>query len=193
MFFKREWFNMIPAAPKSLEKVIRYWDRAATEETADGAASWTAGVLQGRDKWGYGYILHVARLKGTPQQVRASIRNIAAQDYQTYRDIYSVGLEQDPGQAGKAEVQDVARQLPEYNVKINRVRESKATRVKPFSAQAEAGNIRVVEGIWNGPYFDELENFDGTTKCISDQVDGTSGGYYMLNARPKAGVWGKVA
>mgnify|MGYP003652281200 CR=1 FL=1 len=41
----------------------------------------------------------------------------------------------------------------------------KATRAKPASAQAEAGNVKLVRGAWNTPFLDEVCSFP------DDQVD----------------------
>jgi predicted phage terminase large subunit-like protein len=52
------------------------------------------------------------------------------------------------------------------------------TRAKPASAQAEAGNIKVVRGAWNDVFLRELETFPAPA-AHDDQVDALSG---ALNA-----------
>ena len=188
MFFQGSWFEIVDAAPHLTEEV-RYWDRAATpaEDVTSNKASWTVGVRMGVDARGVFYVTHVERFQGSPLEVESKIKNVASQDGVSVQVI----LEQDPGQAGKAEAQLQVRNLAGYNATVNPVHESKGTRAKPFSAQAEAGNAKLVRASWNDAYVREMENFDGSTKCVSDQVDASSGGFFVLTNAKRAGVWGK--
>lgn len=189
MFFQRAWFEIVEAAPALVDE-MRYWDRAATDalDKQAATASWTAGVRIGKDARGVFYITDVDRFQGTPLKVKERIKNVATQDGTRVR----IGIEQDPAQAGKAEAQDHVRNLAGYSVSVNRVHESKGVRAKPLSAQAEAGNVKIVRAPWNEALLRELQNFDGTDKCTSDQVDAASGAFHLLTiVRPRAGVWGK--
>lgn len=47
-----------------------------------------------------------------------------------------------------------------------------------FVAQAEAGNVRVVRGRWNGEYIEEMTTFPNG--AFDDQVDATSGAFNEL-------------
>jgi phage terminase large subunit-like protein len=58
-----------------------------------------------------------------------------------------------------------------------------------LSAQAEAGNVKLVRGPWNDEYLNELQNFDGSDGCVADQVDASSGAFHMLTNFKRAGVW----
>lgn len=186
-FFRREWFSIVEAAP-ILDDSIRYWDRAATAAVvATDRSSWTAGVHLGHTTQGLYVVCHSNRFHGSPLEVERAVRNTAEQDGHAVR----VGIEQDPGQAGKAEAQVHIRNLAGYNATVNVVREAKAVRVRPFSAQAEAGNVVLVRGAWNADYLAELENFDGSRDCVSDQVDASSGAFYLLTQVKRAGVWGR--
>lgn len=182
MFFKREWFSVHDAAP-ALESVVRYWDRAATANNPGG--SWTAGCLMGRDASGLFWIVDVARFQETALGVERAIKNYASQDGDGVR----VGIEQDPGQAGKAEAQLQVRNLAGYAASVNVVRESKGMRARPLSAQVEAGNVRLVKGPWNEAFIRECENFDGSDNCTSDQVDSASGAFHMLTAKREGGIY----
>jgi predicted phage terminase large subunit-like protein len=53
------------------------------------------------------------------------------------------------------------------------------TRAKPSSAQAEAGNIKLIEGQWNDDFMTELENFPEGSH--DDQVDAFSGALNHLS------------
>jgi predicted phage terminase large subunit-like protein len=186
-FFKREWFEIVDSAPAGSDE-IRYWDRAATDATrAKPNSSWTAGVRMRRCPDGRFYIMDVIRFQGSPHAVETRIKNAATQDgHQVH-----VGIEQDPGQAGKAEAQFQVRNLAGFNVKTNNVRESKGIRAKPLSSQVEAGNVKLVRGKWNEAYINELENFDGSDGCVADQVDASSGAFHLLANVKRAGTWGR--
>jgi predicted phage terminase large subunit-like protein len=185
-FFRREWFEQVGAAPSDCFW-IRYWDRAATEAEGDSLTgpSYTVGLKMGVHKTtGFFFIADVVRFRGSPHVVQQRIKNVASQDGHSC----VIGLEQDPGQAGKVEAQALARELAGYRVIINRVSESKGNRAKPLSAQVEAGNVKVVKAPWNDAFYQEYENFDGTDKGHADQVDAGSGAFYLLSRRPRRGV-----
>lgn len=167
--FKRGWFEIVEAAPSDM-KIVRYWDRASSKKVN---AAYTAGVQLGRTKEGIFYVTDVIRLRETPGGVERTIKNAAMQDGIPC----TVGIEQDPGQAGVAEAGGYTRVLAGFDVKIVPARLDKITRAKPASAQAEAGNIKIVKGKWNTDFLKELENFpDGDFK---DQVDALSGAVYL--------------
>jgi len=181
--FKREWFKIVKAAPSGL-RVVRYWDRAATEPNSSNPdPDWTAGVKIGVSPDGQYYVLNVSRFRVTPGQVRTGIRNVATQDGTGVR----IGLEQEPGASGKSEVQDVIKVLAGFSAKAYPAQGDKLTRSGPFSAQCEAGNVFLVEGDWNQAYIDELVNFSGDNKGHDDQVDGSSGAFEMLTS--SRGLW----
>lgn len=186
-FFKREWFEMVPAAP-SIAKTVRYWDRAASAPNPKNKLqSYTAGVLMARDDKGTYYVCDVSRFQGTAGVVQQTVKNVASQDGEQVRVIF----EQDPGQAGKVEAQLQVANVAGYLASINPVRESKGIRAAPFSAQCEAGNVKIVRGEWNDAYLNELDNFDGSDKCMADQVDASSGAFLTLTKTKRAGAWGR--
>ena len=175
MFFRRGYFEIVDAAPANNQRV-RYWDRAATVPSASNRnPDWTAGVLLSRDERGTYYVEHVERFQGTPATVENTITTIAGHDGEWV----TIGIEQDPGSAGKSEGHYYATQLSGYDVRLKTVSKNKITRAKPVSAQAEAGNIRIVRGPWNEAFFNELDNFpDGSH---DDQVDALSGAFALVN------------
>ncbi len=185
-FFEKSWFTIVDAARPPVRE-MRYWDRAGTaaEQEAKGTMSWTAGVHLRKCDDGTWCVMDVERFRKNPPEVKESIKNIATQDGQRVE----VGIEQDPGQAGKAEAQDQIRNLEGFTASINVVRESKATRAKPVSSQAKVGNIKILRGDWNKAFLTELYNFDGSSKCVADQVDALSGAFYMLTEKKRAGVF----
>ena len=157
-------------------KRIRYWDLAATTAQEGKDPDWTVGLRMARTPTGEYIIEHVERFRGAPATVERTIMNTAIADGKATQ----IGLPQDPGSAGKAYAQTLAKMLTGWNVKIERETGDKATRASPFSAQCEAGNVSVVQGSWNNDYFNELENFP-SAKSHDDQVDSSSGAFNMLN------------
>ena len=179
--FRKEWFEIVDAAPAGLTRV-RYWDRAGTAPPAPGQAlptgakdpDWTVGEEQGVSPKNVFYIMDVVRFRGTPLTVESAIQNTASRDGVECH----IGLEQDPGQAGKMEAGYHVRQLAGYKVEAVPVHKDKVQRASPFSAQCQAGNVKLVRGAWNEAFLNELENFpDGEH---DDQVDASSGAFTML-------------
>jgi predicted phage terminase large subunit-like protein len=85
---------------------------------------------------------------------------------------------QDPGSAGVAEAQATARALDGFNVRFVPATGDKETRAKPVSAQAEAGNVKIVRGLWNDSFLRVIENFPVGKK--DDEVDSLSGAHEQL-------------
>jgi predicted phage terminase large subunit-like protein len=88
-----------------------------------------------------------------------------------------IGFMQDPGSAGVAEAQATATALDGFFVKFATASGDKETRCKPISAQAEAGNVKLVRGPWNDAFLRVLENFPGKH---DDEVDALSGAHETL-------------
>lgn len=172
LVFKREWFEIVDAVPAEITKKIRYWDRAATE----GGGDYTVGVKMEKAKNGIFYITDVRREQFSPGKVERLVLNTARLDgIET-----TVGIEQDPAQAGIADALNYTKLLSGFDVEVVRASVDKVTRAKPASAQAEAGNIKLLRGTWNKDFLKELENFPGGGHA--DQVDATSGAFNLHNA-----------
>jgi predicted phage terminase large subunit-like protein len=88
---------------------------------------------------------------------------------------------QDPGSAGVAEAQATARALDGCNVRFRTASGDKETRAKPISAQCEAGNVKIVRGLWNDEFLRTLENFPAGKH--DDEVDALSGAYETIGGR----------
>lgn len=170
-FFLRDWFPVIKAMPANVKRVLRYWDRAASEEDT---ADYTAGIKLAELYDGRFVVMHSNRFRGRPMKVESSVLNTASQDgFQT-----EIGIEQDPGQAGLMEAQYLVGKLSGYRTHINKPTVNKLTRAGPVSSQAEVGNILVLEGPWNEDFFQELDAFP--SKAHDDQVDALSGAFQIL-------------
>jgi predicted phage terminase large subunit-like protein len=88
-------------------------------------------------------------------------------------------LPQDPGQAGKAQVEDFARELAGYDARFERETGDKVTRAQPFSAQCEAGNVALVRAPWNEAFLQSLEAFPDPG-VHDDDVDAASGAFSSM-------------
>jgi predicted phage terminase large subunit-like protein len=182
VLFKRSYFEIVDAAPADAMMTIRYWDRAATKpHDTNKDPDWTRGVKMSRTKNGVFYIEHVASDRDRPHRIEQLVKNTAELD--GHRCI--VGIEQDPGQAGVAEADSYVRLLAGWNVRRYKPTGDKVTRAQPLSAQAEAGNVKLVRGAWNEAFLAELEQFP-TPGVHDDQVDGSSGAFNAIS--PSTGL-----
>lgn len=167
--FQKDWFEVVDAAPAG-RKTARGWDLAATE--SDDAA-FTAGVKMSI-KDGIIYIEDCNRFRGSPDKVEKTVVNVASQD-----GIHVlISIPQDPGQAGKSQKKYLATKLIGYNVRFSPETGDKELRAQGLAAQAEAGNVKIVRGEWNGAFFDELCTFPASK--FKDQVDAASRAFHAL-------------
>ena len=167
--FKKAWFPIVRAVPAGT-KFVRGWDLAATE----GAGDWTAGVKIGRQKNGRFIIVDVVRDQKSAAGVERLLVNTTSQDGY----LCEQSLPQDPGQAGKQQASYYIGKLAGYTAHATTESGDKETRANPLSAQAEAGNVDVLEGPWNDVFFDELCVFPNGEH--DDQVDGASRAFNTL-------------
>lgn len=182
MYFRRSDFEIVDAAPTCV-KWVRAWDQAGTKKEKESHdPDWTAGVLMGRTNDGRYVVSHVERFQENPSTVDRRIKNTAQSDGKNV----TVRLAQDPGQAGKSQVRAQTSMLSGFDVRSKPVTGDKGVRAKPFSSQAEAGNVMLVRGSWNEAYIREHENFTGTgDDAHDDQVDASSDAFDELS-KPEA-------
>jgi len=167
--FKKSWFPIVRAVPAGT-KFVRGWDLAATE----GAGDWTAGVKIGRQKNGRFIIADVVRDQKSAAGVERLLVNTTSQDGY----LCEQSLPQDPGQAGKQQASYYIGKLAGYTAHATTESGDKETRANPLSAQAEAGNVDILEGDWNDTFLDELCVFPNGEH--DDQVDGASRAFNTL-------------
>jgi predicted phage terminase large subunit-like protein len=178
--FKRAWFDLVDAAPADAPRV-RYWDKAGTE---GGDGAYTAGVLMARRSDGIFYVEDVVRGRWSAGERERVIKQTAESDGKHVH----VWVEQEPGSGGKESAQNTVINLAGWVVHAEPVTGDKVARARPFAAQAEALNVRLVRDTparrWNAAFLDELEMFpNGKYK---DQVDAGAGSFNKLAlvARP---------
>jgi predicted phage terminase large subunit-like protein len=183
MYFKRDWLPINHRAPsdEKIASLVRYWDRAATApDKPNSDPDYTVGVLMCKTRSDTYQILDVVRMRGTPLDVEQTILRTAQSDREIWGNVH-IGIEQDPGQAGKYEAARYLKLLAGHSVKAYPVHKDKRTRANPLSAQAEAGNVSLLVGAWNEPLINELEAFpDGNH---DDIVDACSGAFNALTSK----------
>lgn len=177
--FRRDWFERIQRPPH-IEQQVRHWDLAAT---AGPAGDWTAGLLLGRCAQGLYYVLDVVRAQESPHAVERMILETAQADGPET----NISIPQDPGQAGKAQAQYLIKQLAGYNVHADRETGSKEVRALPVAAQAEAGNVKVLDAPWTEAFLDEMADFP--LGYHDDQVDALAGSFEDLAQTGSLVLW----
>ena len=166
--FKRAWFVLVDAAPTEARRV-RYWDKAGTA----GGGAYTAGVRMAVAD-GLFYVENVVRGQWSAGERERIIRQTAELDGMDVTQI----VEQEPGSGGKESAEATVRNLAGYAVRADRVTGDKDVRIEPLAAQAEAGNLRVVRGPWNGAYIDEMCAIPSGQ--YRDQGDASAGAFNHL-------------
>lgn len=177
--FRRAWFPIVDAAPHYAQR-IRYWDKAGTAD----AGAYTSGVLVARSADGITYIEDVVRGQWSSGERNRVMKQTADLDRQTYDNAVVIWHEQEPGSGGKESAEATNRDLAAYPVFADKVTGSKDVRIEPFAAQAEAGNVRLVRGKWNGAYIDELCAIPNGR--YRDQADATAGAFNHLALQAEA-------
>jgi predicted phage terminase large subunit-like protein len=182
--FKRHWFPIVDAAPADLQAVVRRWDLAGTEPRKGfDDPDYTAGVQMGRARDGRYYVLDCILEQLSPAGVQALVKQTAQLDGRSV----AVRLAQDPGQAGKDQLDDYVTLLDGFDARGERETGDKAIRAAPFSAQAEAGNVLLVKGHWNGAYLNQLVAFPNP-RIHDDAVDASDGAHRDLLRLTTGGV-----
>lgn len=166
--FQREWFPILPAAPP-LTMACRRWDFAWTKKKA---SKWSAGVKLGVTSDGRWPVLHVVRIKGTPREVMALVRQTAELDGREVPVVVPVDYS-----AGIVVVDDVIRELAGYQVLAAREKGDKDVRIATLEAPAAAGRIPLVAGGWTQAFLDEAHDYEPGGTGFNDQLDALAGAY----------------
>lgn len=168
---KRQWLPIVQNAPSQMLGRVRYWDKAASSKAT---AKYTAGVRVAYSADGLVYVEDVKRGQWSTGDRRAIMRQTAQTDgIETV-----IGVEQEPGSSGLDSVQDDIRLMAGFAVFADRPSGDKDTRLLPFAAQAEAGNVRLVAGAWNEAFIDELCAIPNGR--YRDQSDAVAAGFNRL-------------
>jgi predicted phage terminase large subunit-like protein len=150
---RREWFPIVETPRREIIHRVRAWDFAATEKSnkADDP-DWTVGTLMGRGRDRLFYVEHVIRQRVSPGSLRALVRQTAELDGR----YTAILFEQEPGSSGKFMASELVAWMAGWPVRALPATGDKVTRGIPFINQAEAGNVKLVRGDWNGEWLDEI-------------------------------------
>lgn len=172
-----KYFNRAPSGnplrflderPIKVKRRVRAWDLAST----DGGGDWTIGVRLALLEDDTMCVEDVVRGQWGPRTVRSTVKATAELDGNDVE----IALPQDPGQAGKDQVQEYVTMLLGWTVVPRRPTANKTLRAGPASAQWMAGNVSVVRAKWNEPFFQVLEAFpdpavhDDDVDALADAV-----------------------
>lgn len=175
-YFQKHEVTMVDFPPDDIVDEIRRWDLAASEPTTTYPdPDWTVGVRMGKRKNGRFVISDAIMVRKREGQVQDLVLRTANNDGK----IVKVGLPQDPGQAGKGQVENYVKLLAGFNVVTEKEKGNKETRCKALAASWQHRNVDVVRGPWNDLYFSQMEAFP--TKGVHDDApDASSGAFKEL-------------
>ena len=168
------WFEVVDVAPVEL-KEVRAWDMAATVPRSGSDPDWTAGCKIGKTPLGVYHITDIVRFRGTPLEVEQAVKHTAQLDGRHV----PIFMEQEGGASGVSIADHYRREvLNGFNVHFIPATGSKELRVAPLFAQAEAGNVKLVNGHWVKLFLDEVIAFP--LGLHDDQVDAASLAFTQL-------------
>jgi predicted phage terminase large subunit-like protein len=162
--FQRGDFEVVDALPAKARRTVRAWDFAATEMKPGKRPDWTVGLRMSLVGDVF-YVEDVIRGQWKASRVEETLENTASQDGAAV----SIRIPEDPGAAGKSDAATKVKLLKGYAVKVVRPTGEKAIRARPASAQAEAGNVKLLRGAWVDAFLDEICTFPAGAH--DDQVD----------------------
>ena len=167
--FNKAWFEIVDAVPAG-GREVRFWDLAATEKkSADFTAS-----CKGKIANGIVYILDATNEQIDPARADTTMKNTAGQDGKNV----DIRFEQEGGASGKRDAYHIVTHLAGYDVRVIPPQGDKITRAKPLSAQALAGNVKLLRGAWNDRW---LNHMHGQPELKhDDEMDAASGMYNEL-------------
>ena len=177
--FKREWFEILNTLPETTSYIptVRYWDLAATEKGQGKRGyepAYTVGLRMKRYK-DFFLIDDVRRFQKNPNDVESEILSTAITDGKNVE----IWMEQEPGSAGINSIENYKKLLRKFTFRGRQESGSKVLRASKTAADAGNGKIKLMRGIWNNPFLDEVDFFPDSH--FKDQVDALSGAHDKLN------------
>jgi predicted phage terminase large subunit-like protein len=183
--FKAFWFAdaYVRAVPAG-SRYLRYWDKASK---GSGNGAETAGVLMAKTPDGEFIICDVVHGRWEPGERESIIKRTAQSDgFQT--EIY---IEQEPGSGGRESGLISVKNLAGYRVNLHPVSNEgdKVVRAEPLSAQAQAGNVKILIDTpirrWNELLIQQFADFPQGN--LKDIVDAASGALNKLTLKSSGG------
>lgn len=170
----------IAADSSQFVRIVRAWDKAASANAGD----WTVGVKMGLHKDGSYWILDIVRGQWSTDKREETIEATAKKDGRNVR----IFIEQEPGSSGKDSAKATIKRLAGYLVTAEPATGKKELRADTFSVQVNAGNVKIVKGIYEEAYRDEMTYFPNGKH--DDQIDASSLAFSALTmTKPKLGVF----
>jgi predicted phage terminase large subunit-like protein len=117
----------------------------------------------------------VRRFQKNPNDVEAEILSTAISDGKNVE----IWMEQEPGSAGINSINNYEKLLSKFTFRGQKETGSKVLRASKTAADAGNGKIKILQGIWNMDFLDELDFFPDSR--FKDQVDALSGAHDKLN------------
>ncbi len=161
--------------PPSIIREIRAWDLAGTQPTEGRDPDWTVGLKLAVTSNHQYVITDIVRLREGPIEIANAICATASQDGPSV----TIGLAQDPGQAGKQQIAWLTTRLAGHRVRASPETGSKFLRAQPAAAAVDAGMLSMVRAGWNRTFLDELRDFPNGRK--DDQVDALSRAFSLVS------------
>lgn len=181
-FFKVGLIEIVDAIPAEAKR-CRGWDKAATA----GAGDYTAGTKISAHN-GIFYIEDCVRGQWDTAQRDLTIRQTAELDGIEC----AIWGEQEPSSGGKDAARSFLSILAGFNVQVQPSTTNKQARADAFSAQVNAGNVKMLRNPeWNRVVLEEMRTFPLGKN--DDIVDGASGAFNrlaMMNMFSGAGASG---
>ena len=170
LFFDVSKLEIVDAAPSDAKRA-RGWDKAATA----GDGDYTEGVRMSKITDGLFFVEDNVGGQWNTADRDKTIRQTAALDGPG---VHQIG-EQEPGGSGVTDAENFIKMLAGFPVSVEKVSTNKMLRADAFSAQVNAGNVKIVKGDWNKAYIEQLRKFPKGKH--DDKVDGSSLAFNKLN------------
>lgn len=181
--FHRDDFIIIdPSEVPTPRQVVRYWDLAATEESATNPdPDYTCGIRLEVTAAGLFTISGIVHGRFSDDRVEKVVRQTAEEDGRGV----DVFIEQEPGASGKLVLSHFRRiVLQGYPTYAGLPRGGdKEVRSRPAAAATANGLVQIVRGRHLTEFLDEASIFPNGAH--DDFVDAFSGAYGKLTSRPK--------
>lgn len=145
---KEEQFIWIDGIPEDVIKrsmLVRYWDKAGTED----GGKYSASILLMYDpKEDYYYIpdYEIKHFQYAANKRELAIRETAESDFERYNGRVKTYVEQEPGSGGKESAENTLYNLSDFQIEVDRVRADKDTRFEPFAGKIQQKKIRFTRG-----------------------------------------------
>lgn len=167
--FKPSNIEIVDALPMGVVQWVRAWDLGATV-----GGDPTCGVKLGKLPDGRLIIADMVHADVLSDERDRLMKNTATLDGFGVL----ISLPQDPGQAGKTQIQYLTKLLHGYRVHTSTETGDKITRAEPFASQVNVGNVLMLKAPWNYGVIDEMRLFPNGRH--DDRIDALSRAYSQL-------------